>query len=113
MDCIFDTEGQIEPGILDARGPVQNMHAETGRCNGHKVVSECALAFHLHALRICGVEKAVGEALDLVAADDFGATAFKKIDERLVAMCRNLAFDVDLYEERETPVARGAEPNLS
>ena len=89
------------------------MHAETGRCDRHKAVSECTLAFDLHALCIDGVKKAVGEALDLVATDDFGATAFKEIDERLVAVCRNLALHVYLYEERKTSVACGAEPNLA
>lgn len=113
MYSVLDAHGEVQPCVLDAGRPVQNMHAEACAGDRHKVVAEGAFGFNLHSLSIGGVEKPVGEALNLVAADDFGATAFDEIDKRLVAVRGEFPFDIHLDEKRKASVACGSEPNLA
>ena len=113
VDGVLDAGWKREPGILDAGRPVQNVHAETGACNRHKVVAERALGFDFHSLSLDGVEESVGQTLDLVTTDDFGATALEEIDKRLVTVRGEFPFHVDLDEKRKASIARGAEPDLA
>ena len=94
------------------RRPVQHVHAEPGIAERHKVATEGALAVGAHGLLECGVKQFVGLALDKVAADNFGATAFHEFRERLVAVRGILAAAVRLHHERKATVAGGAQPYL-
>ena len=73
------------------------------------------MAFQVGAdgLPVGRVEQLVRLALDLMAADDFGAVALEEFCESLEFVYGFFAVAVRLYQERETSVTGRSEPNLA